>query len=92
VYSAISFNGIIMLLSVFGWIVFGILPAGLKIVRPNEARILTLFGIYYGTVKKAGFHYVNPFCVSFSPTYNAAKAEAAQRAKEAEKQGKFSLA
>ena len=92
VYSAIDFNGIIMLLSVLGWIVFGILPAGLKIVRPNEARIFTLFGVYHGTVKKAGFHYVNPFCVSFSPTYNAAKAEALQRAKEAEKQGKFSLA
>jgi regulator of protease activity HflC (stomatin/prohibitin superfamily) len=61
--------------------------AGLKIVRPNEARVFTLFGVYYGTVKTAGFHYVNPFCVSFSPTYNAAKAEAAQKVKDAVKQG-----
>ena len=85
-----AMQGSIMLLgSILGLILFGVMIAGLKIVRPNEARIFTLFGAYYGTVKSAGFHYVNPFCVSFSPTYNAAKAEASQRSKEAAKQGKY---
>ncbi len=74
-----------------GWIVFSILPAGLKIVHPNEARVLTLFGNYHGTIKKAGFFCVNPFCTSFSPAYNAAKSEAAAQAKEAEKQGHLAI-
>lgn len=72
-----------------GWVVFSIMTAGFKIVHPNEARVLTLFGNYYGTIKKAGFFYVNPFCTSFSPAYNAAKAEAMAQAKDAEKQGKL---
>jgi regulator of protease activity HflC (stomatin/prohibitin superfamily) len=37
------------------------LMSGLKIIRPNEARVFTLFGKYYGTLRTAGFHYVNPF-------------------------------
>lgn len=76
---------------ILGWIVFSILPAGLKVVHPNEARVLTLFGNYHGTIKKAGFFFVNPFCTSFSPAYNAAKADAAAQAKEAEKQGHLSI-
>jgi len=71
---------------------FGFALAGLKIVRPNEARVLTLFGKYYGTIKDAGFHYVNPFATSFSPTYNEAKAQAKQIQKEATKQGGTVLA
>lgn len=38
--------------------------AGLKIIKPNEALVLTLFGKYYGTVNKAGFFFVNPFATS----------------------------
>ena len=41
-----------------------ILMAGLKIVGPNEAIVLVLFGKYHGTIKDEGFFYVNPFCVS----------------------------
>lgn len=74
-----------------GWVVFSIMTAGFKIVHPNEARVLTLFGNYHGTIKKAGFFYVNPFCTSFSPAYNAAKAEAMAQAKDAEKQGKLAI-
>jgi regulator of protease activity HflC (stomatin/prohibitin superfamily) len=85
-------GGLLFGAGMFGWVLFGLLFAGLKIVRPNEARIFTLFGLYYGTVKTAGYFYVNPFCVSFSPVYNAAKAEAAQKAKEALKQGGISFA
>ena len=34
------------------FVVFLVLMAGLKIVRPNEALVLTLFGKYHGTIKK----------------------------------------
>ncbi len=71
-----------------GWAVFSILMAGLKIVHPNEARVLTLFGKYHGTIKEAGFYYVHPFCTTFSPNYNAARANAAARAKELSQEGK----
>ena len=34
---------------------------GLFIVSPNEAKILTFFGKYTGTVREAGFWFANPF-------------------------------
>ncbi|MCM1166980.1 MAG: SPFH domain-containing protein [Lachnospiraceae bacterium] len=34
---------------------------GLKVMRPNEALVLTLFGKYIGTLKKEGYFFVNPF-------------------------------
>jgi regulator of protease activity HflC (stomatin/prohibitin superfamily) len=34
---------------------------GLFTVNPNEARVLTLFGKYVGTVREAGLWYANPF-------------------------------
>ena len=80
-------GGIMLGAGMLCWALFGFLSAGLKVVRPNEARIFTLFGVYHGTVKSAGYHYVNPFCVSFSPTYNAAKADAKKRMKEIVNQG-----
>lgn len=44
---------------------------GLKIVNPNEALVLTLFGKYIGTIKEAGFFFVNPFASAFNPTANS---------------------
>ena len=41
--------------------------AGLKILRPQEALVLTLFGNYYGTLKGEGFYFVNPFCSAVNP-------------------------
>ncbi len=38
-----------------------LIPPGLIIVQPNEARALVLFGRYYGTAKEPGFWWVNPF-------------------------------
>ena len=45
-----------------------ILLCGLKVLHPNEALVLTLFGNYYGTLYEAGFHWVNPFCTAINPT------------------------
>ena len=38
--------------------------AGLKVVKPQEAMVLTLFGNYTGTIKEPGFYFVNPFSVA----------------------------
>lgn len=46
-----------------GWIPF----LGLKILKPQEALVLTLFGKYYGTLKGDGFYFVNPFCTGVNP-------------------------
>ena len=40
---------------------------GLKVLKPQEALVLTLFGKYVGTLKGDGFYFVNPFCTSFNP-------------------------
>ncbi|HJB14847.1 MAG TPA: SPFH domain-containing protein [Candidatus Blautia excrementipullorum] len=44
-----------------------IMLCGLKIIHPNEALVLTLFGNYYGTLYDAGFYWVNPFCTAINP-------------------------
>lgn len=48
-------------------IVCGVCFGGFKILAPNEAIVFTLFGKYYGTIKKDGFFFVNPFCTSVNP-------------------------
>ncbi len=40
---------------------------GLKVLRPQEALVLTLFGRYVTTLKEEGFYFVNPFCSSVNP-------------------------
>ncbi len=52
-----------ILLLVVGMFMFN----GLKVINPNEALVLTLFGKYYGTIKKEGYFWVNPFCATFNP-------------------------
>lgn len=46
-----------------GWLPF----CGLKILKPQEALVLTLFGKYAGTIREEGFYFVNPFCSSVNP-------------------------
>ena len=46
-----------------GWIPF----LGLKILKPQEALVLTLFGKYVGTLKGEGFYFVNPFVSAVNP-------------------------
>lgn len=46
-----------------GWIPL----LGLKVLKPQEALVLTLFGDYVGTLKGEGFYWVNPFCVAVNP-------------------------
>ncbi|MDO4553343.1 MAG: SPFH domain-containing protein [Bacillota bacterium] len=53
-------------------IVGPILFCGLKVIRPNEALVMTLFGKYYGTLKGEGFYFVNPFVVGLNPAVSSA--------------------
>ena len=46
-----------------GWVPF----LGLKVLKPQEALVLTLFGNYVGTLKNDGFYWVNPFCTAVNP-------------------------
>lgn len=46
-----------------GWIPF----CGLKVLKPQEALVLTLFGKYIGTIKEDGFYFVNPFSTAVNP-------------------------
>lgn len=47
---------LLALLIVFSLVLLG----GFFVVNPNEARVLTLFGKYAGSVKRDGFHWANP--------------------------------
>ena len=50
------------------WVSIGWLPClGLKVIKPQEALVLTLFGKYIGTLREEGFYFVNPFCVAVNP-------------------------
>ena len=58
------------------WVCIGWLPLlGLKVLKPKEALVLTLFGKYIGTLKEEGFYFVNPFCTAVNP---AAKTKLSQ--------------
>ncbi len=43
--------------------------SGLKVLHPQEAMVLTLFGEYIGTLKGEGFYYVHPFATPVNPAY-----------------------
>jgi regulator of protease activity HflC (stomatin/prohibitin superfamily) len=51
----------------YSFLIGPILFAGLKVLKPNEALVLTLFGKYYGTLKGEGFFFVNPFVTAINP-------------------------
>jgi len=42
-------------------LIYLFLTFGFMIINPNEARVLTLFGVYKGTIKENGFMWANPF-------------------------------
>ncbi len=66
---ALLVAGIVLVLTAF------VLCCGLKVLKPQEALVLTLFGRYVGTLKEDGFYFVNPFCTSVNP---AAKTKLSQ--------------
>ena len=57
----------LLILSIAYWITGIFLFCGLKVLKPQEALVLTLFGDYIGTLKGEGFYWVNPFCTAVNP-------------------------
>ena len=54
-------NAALLVISII-WLCIGWIPfCGLKILEPQEALVLTLFGKYVGTLKGDGYYFVNPF-------------------------------
>ena len=63
-----AMNGpLLIVVGVLALVVSCFLMPGLKILKPQEALVLTLFGKYVGTLKGDGFYFVNPFCVAVNP-------------------------
>ena len=54
---------VFLLVTCVAWIPF----LGLRVLKPQEALALTLFGKYIGTLKGEGFYAINPFCVAVNP-------------------------
>ena len=73
-----------ILVDTLGWIPF----MGLKVLKPQEALVLTLFGNYMGTIREAGFYFVNPFCTAVNP---AAETKLAQSGDSSGEKGALSL-
>ncbi len=63
-WGILLFIGSLLFLSL-SWIMF----LGVKVLNPQEAMVLTLFGKYKGTLKGGGIYWVNPFCMSVDPAH-----------------------
>ena len=65
-----SNTGTLLLIVVIAWVILGIIPFfGFRIINPQEALVLTLFGKYTGTLKEPGFYFISPFSSSVNPAY-----------------------
>ncbi|MBR1842985.1 MAG: SPFH domain-containing protein [Oscillospiraceae bacterium] len=58
---------ILLIVGIVACVALSIVYGGLKVLKPQEALVLTLFGKYIGTLKGEGFYFVNPFCSSINP-------------------------
>lgn len=75
IFGGIIGSGVLLAICII-WVCIGWLPyLGLKVLNPQEALVLTLFGKYKGTLKEDGFYFVNPFCTAVNP---AAKTKLSQ--------------
>jgi regulator of protease activity HflC (stomatin/prohibitin superfamily) len=63
----IVFGVVMIVLGAVMIVVACIMFAGLKVVKPQEALVLTLFGNYKGSIREPGFYFVNPFCTAVNP-------------------------
>lgn len=60
-------GGILLAFGIVLFIALCFTPGGFHILNPNEALVMTLFGKYYGTIKKEGFYFTNPFASGINP-------------------------
>ncbi len=52
-----------VIVATVGFVAAVLAAVGIFVVNPNEAKVLTLFGRYAGSVKEAGIWFANPFAV-----------------------------
>ena len=62
-----TLGNLLIILSFVGFFADLICFGGLKVLKPQEALVLTLFGKYVGTLKGEGFYFVNPLCSAVNP-------------------------
>ena len=62
-----NLGGFMVTVSILGYLAGFIALAGFKVLKPQEALVLTLFGNYIGTLREPGFYWVNPFCAAVNP-------------------------
>lgn len=75
------------------WLCIGWIPfCGLRVLKPQEALVLTLFGKYTGTLKNEGFYFVNPFSTSVNPAASTHLHQSGDVDNSASKQNALSLA
>ncbi len=61
-YTALKTQGVLLVIvSLVIAIILLICFAGLFMVHPNQARVLTLFGTYVGSARETGLRWANPF-------------------------------
>lgn len=63
----VSLGAVLIIFALVLMIVCMIALSGLKVLKPQEALVLTLFGEYKGTIRESGFYFVNPFCSAVNP-------------------------
>lgn len=63
-------NVFLMVIAIIYLALGRIVLLGLKVLKPQESLVLTLFGKYVGTLKGEGFYFVNPFVVAVNPASN----------------------
>jgi len=60
VMAARAGNALVVVGGIVLIVVAGVSFNGLTVVNPNEAKVVTLLGVYKGSIKTAGFCWVNP--------------------------------
>ena len=71
IWSGVTEANVAITIACAVWLCIGWIPfCGLRVLRPNEAYVLTLFGKYHGTLRGPGFFFVNPFVTSLNPAAN----------------------
>lgn len=81
---------IIAITALYYSIVGPVLFIGLKVLKPNEALVLTLFGKYVGTLVGEGFFFVNPFVSAVNPVAKSDPATGAPAEKQPSQISKYS--
>ena len=79
-----GFAAVIFILASLIIVLAILIDCGLRVIKPNEALVLTLFGKYSGSIKKDGFFFVNPFSTSVNPAYTKHLNDLNQKVKNGE--------